>query len=135
MNGEHVGNWTVDVRGQHEFRYGQARFEADGARPLSLSMPLQPPDAPYRGDLVESFFDNLLPDSIDIRVRKLPCNPDTEFELKLNQKRNAIVKASQGKKIDFDHWSDEEITFPKIRSGDKLEICIAGSTVLEGSFT
>jgi len=32
-------------------------------------MPLQPPDAPYRGDLVESYFDNLLPDSIDIRRR------------------------------------------------------------------
>jgi serine/threonine-protein kinase HipA len=69
MNGEHAGNWTINAQGQHEFRYKQAWIEADGTRPLSLSMPLQPPDAPYRGDLVESFFDNLLPDSIDIRRR------------------------------------------------------------------
>jgi serine/threonine-protein kinase HipA len=32
-------------------------------------MPLQPPDVPYRGSLVEGFFDNLLPDSTDIRRR------------------------------------------------------------------
>jgi serine/threonine-protein kinase HipA len=32
-------------------------------------MPLQPPDVPYRGSLVEAFFDNLLPDSTDIRRR------------------------------------------------------------------
>ena len=69
MNGEHVGNWTINPPGQHEFRYEQAWIEADGTRPLSLSMPLQPQNAPYRGDLVESFFDNLLPDSIDIRRR------------------------------------------------------------------
>lgn len=69
MNGEHVGNWTINPQGQHEFRYEQAWIEADGTRPLSLSMPLQPQNAPYRGDLVESFFDNLLPDSIDIRRR------------------------------------------------------------------
>ena len=69
MNGQHAGNWTIDARGQHEFRYEQAWIETDGTRPISLSMPLQPPDAPYRGDLVESFFENLLPDSIDIRRR------------------------------------------------------------------
>lgn len=69
MNGEHVGNWAIDGQGQHEFRYEQAWLDADDTRPLSLSMPLQPPDAPYRGDLVESFFDNLLPDSVDIRRR------------------------------------------------------------------
>lgn len=69
MNGEKVGDWTVDARGRHEFRYEQAWLEAEDTRPLSLSMPLQPPDAPYRGNRVESFFDNLLPDSVEIRRR------------------------------------------------------------------
>lgn len=69
MNGDHVGNWTINPQGQHEFRYEQTWIESDGTRPLSLSMPLQPTDVPYRGDLVESFFENLLPDSIDIRRR------------------------------------------------------------------
>lgn len=69
MNGEQVGNWTIGAQGQHEFRYERTWIEGDASRPLSLSMPLQPPDAPYRGDLVESFFENLLPDSVDIRRR------------------------------------------------------------------
>ena len=69
MNGEKVGNWSIDARGQHEFRYENEWVDAADARPISLSMPLQPPDAPYRGSLVESFFDNLLPDSADIRRR------------------------------------------------------------------
>ncbi|WP_197493264.1 type II toxin-antitoxin system HipA family toxin [Woeseia oceani] len=69
MNGELVGHWTIDATGQHEFRYAETWIAADETRPLSLSMPLQPADTPYRGDLVESFFDNLLPDSIDIRRR------------------------------------------------------------------
>jgi len=69
MNGEKVGNWSIDARGQHEFRYEQSWIDEADARPMSLSMPLQPPDAPYRGSLVESFFDNLLPDSAEIRRR------------------------------------------------------------------
>ncbi|MEO1246465.1 MAG: type II toxin-antitoxin system HipA family toxin [Pseudomonadota bacterium] len=69
MNGERVGNWNMSAQGQHEFRYGQAWANADDARPISLSMPLQPPEIPYRGSVVESFFENLLPDSADIRRR------------------------------------------------------------------
>lgn len=69
MNGEKVGNWSVGAQGQHEFSYEQAWIDAADARPISLSMPLQPPDVPYRGSLVESFFENLLPDSADIRRR------------------------------------------------------------------
>lgn len=69
MNGERVGHWNISAQGQHEFRYEQAWVDAEDARPISLSMPLQPPEAPYRGALVESFFENLLPDSADIRRR------------------------------------------------------------------
>jgi len=69
MNEEHVGNWNIDAQGQHEFRYEQTWIDAEDARPISLSMPLQPQEAPYRGSLVESFFDNLLPDSAEIRRR------------------------------------------------------------------
>lgn len=69
MNGEKVGNWKIDAQGQHEFRYEQAWVDAEDARPISLSMPVQPAAAPYRGSLVESFFDNLLPDSAEIRRR------------------------------------------------------------------
>jgi len=69
MNGERVGEWRIDRRGMHEFRYEETWLSSADARPISLSMPLQPPDAPYRNDLVEGFFDNLLPDAIEIRRR------------------------------------------------------------------
>ncbi|HET6568213.1 MAG TPA: type II toxin-antitoxin system HipA family toxin [Rhodothermales bacterium] len=69
MNGVAVGEWRVDAQGRHTFRYGQTWIDRRDARPISLSMPLQPPDSPYRGAIVESFFDNLLPDGIDIRRR------------------------------------------------------------------
>lgn len=69
MNGEEVGTWTVDARGQHEFRYEQAWIDGEDARPISLSMPVRPSTAPYRGSVVESYFENLLPDSGEIRRR------------------------------------------------------------------
>ena len=69
MNGERVGEWRIDGRGRHEFRYDEAWLSDADTRPISLSMPLQPPDAPYFGELVEAFFDNLLPDAPDIRRR------------------------------------------------------------------
>ena len=69
MNGERVGEWRIDRQGQNEFRYDEAWMTSNDARPISLSMPLQPPDAPYRGELVEGFFDNLLPDAAEIRRR------------------------------------------------------------------
>lgn len=69
MNGERVGNWNISAQGQQEFHYEQAWVDAEDTRPISLSMPLRPPEAPYRGSLVESFFENLLPDSADIRRR------------------------------------------------------------------
>lgn len=69
MNGELVGQWTLGPRGMHEFRYAGGWPSSPAARPVSLSMPLQPPDSPYRDDRVEAFFDNLLPDSAEIRRR------------------------------------------------------------------
>lgn len=69
MNGEAVGQWRIDAQGQHAFSYEQSWIDSPDARPLSLSMPLQPPDVPYRGSLVVASFDNLLPDSTNIRRR------------------------------------------------------------------
>jgi serine/threonine-protein kinase HipA len=69
MNGELVGNWQVNPRRDHEFRYAESWFSSAAVRPVSLSMPLRPPTQPYRGPLVRDFFDNLLPDNDDIRRR------------------------------------------------------------------
>jgi HipA N-terminal domain len=60
MNGEQVGNWNIDAQGQHEFCYEQAWIDAEDARPISLSMPLRPQEAPYRGSLIRGRTDFIL---------------------------------------------------------------------------
>ena len=68
MNGELVGHWSV--RGSdHEFKYADAWLASASTRALSLSLPLTQGTAPFKGNTVENYFDNLLPDSLDIRKR------------------------------------------------------------------
>ena len=69
MNGEMVGHWTLLSGNRQEFRYVDTWLENANARPLSLSMPLSLDDTVYRNDLVEPFFDNLLPDNLQIKQR------------------------------------------------------------------
>ena len=69
MNGVLVGSWSIRPAGAHEFRYAATWFDFPDARPISLSMPLTPEDDPYTGAVVEAYFENLLPDSVDIRRR------------------------------------------------------------------
>lgn len=67
MNGERVGTWITHPAKADEFRYALEWLTADGARPISLSMPLRPTE--YKGEIVAAYFDNLLPDSRRIRDR------------------------------------------------------------------
>jgi serine/threonine-protein kinase HipA len=67
MNGERVGDWTTRANGPEEFRYAKEWLTSEGARPISLSMPLRP--TAYKGEVVSAYFDNLLPDSKPIRQR------------------------------------------------------------------
>ncbi|NNC98551.1 MAG: type II toxin-antitoxin system HipA family toxin [Gammaproteobacteria bacterium] len=69
MNTEHVGQWRIDTNGRSQFRYTREWMAKKQARPISLSMPLRHPDAPYVGQVAEAYFDNLLPDSREIRER------------------------------------------------------------------
>ncbi len=69
-NGELVGHWTPATRRPMELRYEDGWLASSAARPLSLSLPLPlVGNEPLRGDRVEYFFDNLLPDSSAIRRR------------------------------------------------------------------
>lgn len=69
MNGEFVGHWTFTPAGGHSFSYDLSWLENPQGRPLSLSLPLSQGAAPFSGSVVESYFDNLLPDSLGIRKR------------------------------------------------------------------
>lgn len=67
MNGRLVGDLNKLTNGAMTFQYAEVWLSTTGARPLSLSLPLR--RQRYEGDQVYNFFDNLLPDSEEIRTR------------------------------------------------------------------
>lgn len=67
MNGYGVGEYIQRRSGAQEFIYSDPWLETGGAVPLSISLPLT--DKTHKGDVVYNYFDNLLPDSLDIRNR------------------------------------------------------------------
>jgi len=67
MNGEKVGLLSQTPHGRLSFQYDTTWLINESGRALSLSMPLT--HQPYTGDIVENYFDNLLPDSLPIRNR------------------------------------------------------------------
>lgn len=68
-NGLRVGRWLIPASGPMEFAYDPTWIDAPEARPLSLSLPINLDGVPLKGDRVEFFFDNLLPESDEIRRR------------------------------------------------------------------
>ncbi len=67
-NGQRVGTWTFNRRGEHSLQYGSEWMSSPAGRPLSLSLPFTG-DIALKGERVRNFFDNLLPDSEAIRLR------------------------------------------------------------------
>ena len=67
LNGRHVGQLARAANGAIGFRYAQAWLDWEHAIPVSLSLPLD--TLRYTGAPVTAVFDNLLPDSDDIRRR------------------------------------------------------------------
>lgn len=68
-NGQHVGRWTIPARGEEELQYSRDWLASPLGRPLSLSLPFGFDDAPLKGPAVANYFENLLPDSAEIRRR------------------------------------------------------------------
>lgn len=68
MNGIPVGYWESTRQGER-LGYFDDWLMDEQSRPLSLSLPFLPGNAPYQGQVVTDYFDNLLPDSDAIRRR------------------------------------------------------------------
>lgn len=68
MNHHFVGTWTISPQGE-TLQYDSTWLSTSGGRPLSLSLPFTPGNQPHRGAAVEAYFENLLPDSKEIRER------------------------------------------------------------------
>lgn len=83
-NGLRVGEWRIPTSGAMEFLYDATWLESEAARPLSLSLPLNLDGQAIKGERVGYFFDNLLPDSAQIRQRlraKFHTKSDDAFDL------------------------------------------------------
>lgn len=68
LNGVPVGQWN-NAGNEPAFTYFDEWLVHEQGRPISLPMPFRPDNAPFTGDLVTNYFDNLLPDSEAIRRR------------------------------------------------------------------
>ena len=82
MNGREVGEYIRLSGGANELVYSDSWLGLSGAIPLSLSLPLT--DKRHKGDAVYNYFDNLLPDSMDIRNRiqaRFGARTNQAFEL------------------------------------------------------
>lgn len=83
LNKEFVGTWSKKA-GREELKYNDEWLTSEYGRPLSLSLPFVPGNKPHRGNVVQFYFDNLLPDSRDIRERlatKFEANSTSPFDL------------------------------------------------------
>lgn len=67
LNGRLVGRLTKEPGGSIDFLYHEKWLGWENAMPVSLSLPLR--EDKYSGRAVTAVFDNLLPDSADIRNR------------------------------------------------------------------
>jgi HipA-like protein len=69
MNGERVGTWWLPAQGAQQFSYDDSWLRSSQFRPMSLSLPAGFGGPRLTASALESWFDNLLPDSDAIRLR------------------------------------------------------------------
>lgn len=148
MNGESVGAWKVLPSGQHEFAYADEWIVSPASRPISISMPVR--TEKYGGDIVHDYFDNLLPNSDEIRRRlrdKFATKSTEPFDLLAEIGRDCVgaiqllpegCDAGNVRQILADPMSNKEIEgllagvvmpgFGKTMAGsDEFRISLAGA--------
>ena len=75
LNGRLVGRLRREASGAIDFQYDESWLNWDSTFPVSISLPLR--EDRYVGDPVIAVFDNLLPDSEDIR-RRIAARSDAD---------------------------------------------------------
>ena len=83
MNGQPVAVWATLRSGTPVLRYHEPWVRSEEGRALSLSLPFTA-GLEHRGDAVTNYFDNLLPDSAEIRRRvrrRFHARSDDAFDL------------------------------------------------------
>ncbi len=133
QNGTLVGEWQHSVRGTDRFRYADSWLTADEGRTLSASFtwPAHPGEW-ITGAVVENWFENLLPDSAQVReqiARRFGVRP-SPFEL-LKEIGRDCVGAVQLLPIDEQPTEIQSIQFDVLTEAEvATELQIAGQSAL-----
>ncbi len=145
MNGSEVGEYTQARSGEQEFSYADSWLANSGAIPVSLSLPLT--EKTHKGAAVINYFDNLLPDSRDIKERiqaRVGARTSRPFDLLaeigrdcigaiqlLTEKQEVNVRKIEGKPLTEKQIADVLRNYKTMPLGmekdDDFRISIAGA--------
>ncbi|MEM6671847.1 MAG: type II toxin-antitoxin system HipA family toxin [Planctomycetota bacterium] len=128
MNGQPVATLERRPPGRLRLQYDPDWLDRQGSVPLSLSLPLA--EEPRSDEAVESFFENLLPDSADLRTRlqrAVGADSSRAFDLLAQVGADCVgalqIRPVQGfgdvRSIDAEPWSDADVArhLSDLRSG------------------
>ena len=74
------------------------------------------------------------PDHIEIEIENLFLCAGEVLEIFLDGKFLATATVEKDKEAEFDHWSDEGVSFPEIKGGEHLVIKYKGTPIFQGTF-
>jgi len=120
MNGHLLGWLRSSSRGAVSFVYEESWLSSDNRRPISLSLPLS--NREYHGQVVENYFDNLLPDSFSIRSRlqaRVGAETSRCFDLLAQIGRDcvgALQLLPEGEDVDVHSVKADQLTEEEIES-------------------
>lgn len=149
MNGILVGYWTHSPTGE-SFNYAESWLRDPQSRPLSLALPLELGTGGVSGEPVEAYFDNLLPDTKQIRRRlasRFGARSAGAFDLLAEIGHDCVgavqllpddaaapevyrIEATPAAEADIERLLDSAIvgeTFGGLDRDDELRISIAGA--------
>lgn len=130
MNGQYVGVWSKSNQNVSKFQYAESWMLSEYSRPLSNSLPINPQDGLVKGEAVTNYFDNLLPDSPEIRNRiqeKFKTKSTDVYEL-LRAIGRDCVGAVQLMPMGEAPLGFDQINSKKLTDSEVAEVLISAST-------
>jgi len=74
------------------------------------------------------------PHKIEIEVERLPLEQGEVLDVHINQHPLSRITVKYDLEAEFEHWSDGEVSFPKITAGDKVDIFYQNKIIISGVF-